>query len=190
MTSPRPRTLRAAALTAGLAVATLALAGCSATNQITTEDQYSASDGVRLTLGDVRASNLLVLSAGEGDVGALQGGLINDSSEDRSVTLAVGEEETTVELGPNETVLLGTGRAAEDGFAEVTFPAVETPPGGLLTVTVSTPEEGTVEVQVPVLDGTLPEYADQVPTALPTTTPTAPTGVDPTLEPTPTPTEG
>lgn len=164
MTSPRPRTLRAAALTAGLAVAGLALGGCSATNQITTEDQYSASDGVRVTLGDVRGSNLLVLSAGEGQDGALQGGLVNDGTEDRSVTLAVGDEETTVELGPRETVLLGTGRADDDRFTEVMFPALEAMPGGLLTVTVSTPESGSVEVRVPVLDGTLPEYATSVPT--------------------------
>ncbi|NUU18876.1 hypothetical protein HP550_16610 [Cellulomonas humilata] len=165
MTSPRPRTLRATALAAGLAVAGLVLAGCSATNPMTTEDQYSASDGVRVTLGDVRASNLLVLSAAEGDVGSLQGGLVNESSEDRTVTLAVGDEQTTVELGPKETVLLGAGRAQEEGFAEVTFPAIEVPPGGLLPITVSTPEAGSVDVQVPVLDGTLPEYASAVPTA-------------------------
>lgn len=164
MTSPRPRTLRVAALTTGLAVAGLVLAGCSATNPMTTEDQYSASDGVRVTLGDVRASNLLVLSAAEGDVGSMQGGLVNQSSEDRTVTLAVGDEETTVELGPKETVLLGTGRGSEDGFAEVTFPAVDVPPGGLVEVTVSTPEAGSIVVEVPVLDGTLPEYASAVPT--------------------------
>jgi hypothetical protein len=165
VTSPRPRTLRVAALTAGIAVAGLVLAGCSATNQITTEDEYSASDGVRLVLGDVRGSNLIVLVAAEGDPGTLQGGLINDGVEDRSVTVSIGDEETTVELGPKETVLLGVGRESEDGFAEVTFPAVDVPPGGLVPVTVSTPEDGSIDVQVPVLDGTLPEYASAVPSA-------------------------
>lgn len=165
MTSPRPRTLRAAALVVGVAVAGLTLAGCSATNQITTEDEYSASDGVRATIGDVRASNLLVLTAAEGDPGTLQGGLINQGTEDRSVTLAIGEEETVVELGPRETVLLGVSDAEDEGFAEVTFPAIEAPPGGLVPVTISTPEGGSIVVQVPVLDGTLPEYASQVPTA-------------------------
>ena len=165
MTSPRPRTLRAAALVVGVTVAGLALAGCSATNPITTQDQYSASDGVRFTIGDVRGSNLLVLTAAEGDPGTLQGGLINEGSEDRSVTIAIGDEETVVELGPKETVLLGVGRAEEDGFAEVTFPAIDVPPGGLVPVTLSTPEDGSIDVQVPVLDGTLPEYASDVPTA-------------------------
>jgi hypothetical protein len=165
VTSPRPRPLRVAALGVGLAVVGLALAGCSATNPITTEDQYSASDGVRFVLGDVRASNLLVLSAAEGDAGAVQGGLVNESSEDRSVTLAIGDVKTTVELGPKQTVLIGTGRGSEDGFAEVTFPAIDVPPGGLVPVTVSTPEAGSTVVQVPVLDGTLPEYASAVPSA-------------------------
>ena len=165
MTSPRPRTLRAAALVVGVAVAGLTLAGCSATNPITTQNEYSSSDGVRFTLGDVRGSNLHVLVAAEGDPGTLQGGLINDSREDRSVTLAIGDEETVVELGPKETVLLGVSDAEEEGYAEVTFAAIETPPGGLVAVTISTPEDGSIDVQVPVLDGTLPEYASQVPTA-------------------------
>ena len=34
-----------------------------------------------------------------------------------------------------------------------------------MPVTISTPEDGSIDVQVPVLDGTLPEYASQVPTA-------------------------
>ena len=165
MTSPRPRTLRAAALVVGAAVAGLTLAGCSATNPITTQDQYSASDGVTFSLGNVRGSNLHVLVAAQGDPGTLQGALINDGREDRSVTVAIGDEETTVELGPKETVLLGVSDAGEEGYAEVTFPAVDAPPGGLVAVTISTPEDGSIDVEVPVLDGTLPEYASQVPTA-------------------------
>ena len=165
MTSPRPRAHRALALAVGVAVAGLTLAGCSLTNQITTQDEYSTSDGVRFTLGDVRGSNLHVLVAAEGEPGTLQGGLINDSREDRSVTLAIGDEETVVELGPKETVLLGVSDAEDEGYAEVTFKAIDAPPGGLVAVTVSTPEDGSLDVQVPVLDGTLPEYASQVPTA-------------------------
>jgi len=166
VTSPRPRTLRAAALVVGVAVAGLALAGCSATNPITTQNAYSSSDGVRFTLGDVRGSNLHVLVAAQGDPGTLQGGLINDGSEDRSVTLAIDDDEkTTVELGPKETVLLGVSDAEEEGYTEVTFAAVDAPPGGLVPITISTPEDGSIVVQVPVLDGTLPEYASQVPTA-------------------------
>ncbi|MBO3085016.1 hypothetical protein [Cellulomonas fengjieae] len=163
MTSPRPRTLRAAALVAGAAAVGLVLAGCSATNPITTQAKYSASDGVRVTLGDVVGSNLLVLSAAEGDPGAMQGGLINDGSEDRLVTVAIGDDETIVTVGAKETVLLGVGRNPEDGFAEVTFPVLEAAPGSTVSVTLSTPQDGSISVEVPVLDGTLPEYATAVP---------------------------
>ncbi|WP_456786753.1 hypothetical protein [Cellulomonas sp. P5_C5] len=165
MTSPRPRTLRVAALVVGVAVAGLTIAGCSATNQITTQNLYSASDGVRFVLGDVRGSNLHVLVEAEGDPGTLQGGLINDSNEDRSVTLAIGDDESVVQLGPKETVLLGVSDAELEGFTEVTFPSIDAPPGGLVPITISTPEDGSIVEQVPVLDGTLPEYASQVPTA-------------------------
>ena len=47
----------------------------------------------------------------------------------------------------------------------MTFEAIDAPPGGLVPVTISTPEDGSIVEQVPVLDGTLPEYASQVPTA-------------------------
>ncbi|MEZ0446768.1 hypothetical protein [Cellulomonas sp. ICMP 17802] len=167
MTSPRPRTLRAAALAAGGVVVGLVLAGCSATNPITTEDPYGASDGIRMTLGDVRGSNLLVVSAAKGEPGNLLGGLINDGTEDRTVTVAAGDDSTTVDLGPKETVLLGGGDAPEDGQADVTFSSVDVPPGAVLKVTISTPEDGSITVDVPVLDGSLPEYATSVPTPTP-----------------------
>jgi hypothetical protein len=168
VTSPRPRTLRAAALAAGVAVVGLALAGCSATNQITTENPYSASDGVRVVVGDVRGSNLLVISSAKGEPGTLIGGLVNDGDEPRTVTVAAGDDSTDVELGPKETVLLGGGDVPEDGTADVLFEAVSVPPGAVLQVTISTPEDGSVTANVPVLDGSLPEYATLVPTPSPT----------------------
>ena len=167
MTSPRPRTLRATALAAGVAVVGLALAGCSATNRITTDDPYGASDGIRVVLGDVRGSNLLVVSEAKGEPGNLLGGLINDSTEDRTVTVSAGDDSTDVELGPKETVLLGGGDAPEDGQATVIFSSVDVPPGAVLKVTISTPEDGSTTADVPVLDGSLPEYATSVPTPTP-----------------------
>ncbi|WP_456846374.1 hypothetical protein [Cellulomonas sp. P5_C6] len=167
MTSPRPRTLRAAALVVGATVAGLALAGCSATNGITTEDPYSAADGIRFTLGDVRGSNLLVVSAAKGEPGTVLGGLINDGDKDRTVTVSDGTDSTDVELGPKETVLLGGGDVPEDGTATVLFASMDVPPGAVLKVTFSTPEDGSITVDLPVLDGSLPEYATMVPTPSP-----------------------
>lgn len=167
MTTPRPRAVRTAPRTAtrrlaALAVASAAvLAGCSATNQITTVDDYPPSDGVAITVDEVRALNLLVLTEGEGEPGALVGALTNNSGEDTTVTLELdGGESVAVDVPSAGTVLLSAGEThGRYGAEDVVVAAVATPPGGLTTVTVSTPAGGRSEVQVPVLDGTLGEYA-------------------------------
>lgn len=171
--------------TAAVALVGAGLAGCSATNPITTQEPYAASDGVRTVLGELKAENLLILTSGEGEAASLHGALSNDGGDDLTVTFALedGTEIGSVDVSAGDGVLLG----GTDGEALLfTSPDV---PGATTDVTVTTATGGSESVPVPVLDGTLPEYAEQLPTALPTTTPTAPTGVDPTLEPTPTPTE-
>ncbi|AEE44735.1 hypothetical protein [Cellulomonas fimi] len=189
MTSPRTRSPRLLALT-GVVAAGLLLSGCSATNPLTTQDEYSASDGVRVTLGDVRASNLLVLSAAEGEIGVLHGALINDGDQDETVTLTFeGAEPTTVELPGGATVLLDG--SDDEGHADVPVDAVAAPPGGTVPLTVATASSGAQTLEVPVLDGTLPEYAGALPTATPTPTPEptpAVTEAVPGAEPTPSPT--
>lgn len=190
MTSPRLRRPRLLAL-AGLAAATLALSGCSATNPITTQDEYAASDGVRATIGEIRADNLLLLSAGQGEPGVLHGGLVNDGVEDERVTLTFeGAEPIVVEVPGGATVLLdGTD---EDGHADVRVEALDGVPGGVVPLTLETATWGSVSLDVPVLDGTLPEYATLVPTATPTPaaepTPTPSATETAAAEPTPTPT--
>ena len=173
-------------LPAAVAVALVGagLAGCSATNPITTQKPYAASDGVRVTLGDLTAENLLILTSGAGEAAGLQGAVSNDGAEALEVTFALedGTEIGSVEVSPGDAVLLG-GTDAE----QLVFESADVP-GATSAVTVSTATGGSETLPVPVLDGTLSEYADLVPTAVPTTTPSAPTGVDPTLEPTPTPT--
>ncbi|MFC8192467.1 hypothetical protein ACFUMH_12500 [Cellulomonas sp. NPDC057328] len=171
MTTPRPRAVRPTTRSATpsrprrlavLAVASAALlAGCSATNQITTVDDYPPSDGVAITVDEVRALNLLVLAEEEGGAGLLVGALTNNSGEDTTVTLAVdGAEPVEVDVPSSGTVLLGgEGSVGRYGAADVRVASVATVPGGLTDVTVSTPAGGSSVVQVPVLDGTLPEYA-------------------------------
>ncbi|MFS0702040.1 hypothetical protein AB6N24_18885 [Cellulomonas sp. 179-A 4D5 NHS] len=174
--------------TVAVALVGAALAGCSATNPITTQEPYAASDGVRVTLGDLTAENLLVLTSGAGEPASLQGALSSDAAEAVEVTFALedGTEVGAVEVGAGDGVLLG----GTDG-EQLHFTSADVP-GATTDVTITTAAGGSETIAVPVLDGTLPEYADLVPTALPTptTSPSAPTGVDPTLEPTPTPTAG
>ena len=164
MTRLRPRTARTAA--AGLALAAaLALGGCSATNDMTTIADYDASDGAGTTLGDLRIGNLLVLSAAQGEPGVVAGSLSNRGSDTEQVTLAVdGGEPVELEVPAGGTVLMGAPDApARYGTADVEVAAVASPPGGLVAVTITTGSAGSIEISVPVLDGTLPEYEDLVP---------------------------
>ncbi|MBT0993176.1 hypothetical protein KIN34_02585 [Cellulomonas sp. DKR-3] len=169
MTSLRPRRpgTRAVAAAAGLAVGLL-LAGCSATNPIQTEHDYSPSDGVRVTVGDVRGNNLMLLTSGEGAPGVLHGAFTNDATEDRTVTVsfagadgAEATDATTVQVPARSTVLLdGT---EDEGRAEVSVAATPVAPGDVATITLETDADGSTDLQVPVLDGTLPDYATSVP---------------------------
>ncbi|UNX55270.1 hypothetical protein MF406_03065 [Georgenia sp. TF02-10] len=147
MAHARSRLLAAACL--GVAAT---LGGCSASNPITTQYSYAPSDGVRVGLTEeVRVENLLVLTEGEGAPAHVLGAVVNHSGEDAEVSLRFGEAgaEVPVRVGADETV-----RLSEEGVTV----DVEAVPGSMLPATVGASGVGGTEVQVPVLDGTLPEY--------------------------------
>ncbi|MDM8083474.1 hypothetical protein QUV83_01675 [Cellulomonas cellasea] len=176
------------ALVGAVALVSAGLAGCSATNEITTQLDYAASDGVRATLGDVTAENLLIITAGKGEEGALQGAFTNRGSADVDVTLTTEDdvELASVPVAAGTTVLLGGTRG------EVVTFTTPVAPGATLPVTLSSGAAGTEALSVPVLDGTLSEYTDLVPTATPSATATAtpsPTATETATE-TATPTAG
>jgi hypothetical protein len=152
--SARPAAVGSAVVGAVLAAV---LSGCSATNPITTEKPYSASDGVRATLGSVTAENLLLITAEADAPGALQGALSNRGDDAVAVTVGVGGDSQRFWIESGDTVLLG-GTQGED--AVFTTPAA---PGATTELTLTTAADGTETFQVPVLDGTLPEYAELVP---------------------------
>jgi hypothetical protein len=155
-TTRAARTLRFWAVpvvVAGVAVTT----ACA---PIETTRPYSPSDGLRVDLtDDLRAVNLLMITAGEGEPGKLVGAFANDSSEDVEFRIAPeGGAALSVPVDAQDAVYLGS----EDGF-DAQLGSVPVPPGAVLpmTVSVSTGEEQTVPV--PVVDGTLEEYAPYVP---------------------------
>jgi hypothetical protein len=155
-TPPLSRRIMPAA--AALAASAL-LAGCSATNPITTSFDYDPSDGVSERLGDVRVGNLMVLTSEEGAAGTVLGFVTNSGSQDASVTLAVGgEESASIDVPAGGTVRLGP-----DCDETIDVDAVPARPGSKVEVDVTSDVGGSSSVLVPVLDGTLPEYADLVP---------------------------
>lgn len=136
----------------------LALSACSATNPATTNVDYAASDGVDLTLGSLDLGNLLVLAASEGAPGTVLGSVTNGGSERTSVQIGLPDADpVTLQVDAGETVLLGPDQEPVD------LDAVPAPPGALVELTVGSEADGTTSLQVPVLDGTLEQYADLVP---------------------------
>ncbi|HYQ76204.1 hypothetical protein [Cellulomonas sp.] len=166
-----------------------ALSGCSVTNQITTEVAYSASDGVRATLGDLTAENLLIVAEAADAPGALQGALTNRGDDALTVELSLEGSTERVRVESGATVLLGggpgEGGADGDEREQVVFDAAGAP-GSTVELTLSTAAAGEETVPVPVLDGTLPEYADLVPEVVeetPEPTATATASAEDTTEP-------
>lgn len=152
MTRSRPPRPTAAVLAAAAA---LALVGCSATNPIQTDRGYAASDGVRVTLDDLRVENLLAVTTAAGEPGALSGALVNDGAADARVTLAAGDSTAELAVPAGGSVLFGTGSGAGE---RVELDEVAAAPGALLEVTVTADTAGSATVQVPVLDGARPPY--------------------------------
>lgn len=144
--------------------AVAAAAGCA---PITTQLPYSASDGVRVELGEqVKAENLMIVTSAEGAPGVLLGGLTNLGEQPAEVSVQVGVQVVDLPIEPGQTVLLGADPGAQDGsaaVAEVSIAAVPAPPGGTTDVEIATPGSGAVAVSVPVLDGTLQPYDQVVP---------------------------
>ena len=164
----RPPALALRLVGAGLAgLVALTVSGCSATNEVTTNTPYALSDGVRATLGPVVADNLMVISSAKGEPGVVSGALTNTGTQTVQVTLTAAGQTTgsTLRVDAGGTVYLGTGT---DLGENVPVASVDAAPGQVVALTLAAPSAGTTTVQVPVLDGTLPQYATLVPSPAPT----------------------
>ncbi|WP_157157062.1 MULTISPECIES: hypothetical protein [unclassified Diaminobutyricimonas] len=149
------RFISAAALAGAFA---LGLSGCSYVTPQATTVEYSASDGVNGTVGDVQISNLLALSEDGADV-ALVGRLMNNGDSNAQVKIAsvdFPEISTTVSVPEGEYVDLGADESfiLEDIDGEV---------GGDLHLFVQYGDSEPTTLNVPVLDGALPEYEQYLP---------------------------
>jgi hypothetical protein len=151
--------MAAAALSIGL----LALTGCGYVNAQQTSHQYASSDGIRADVGPVQLRNMLIVSAGENQPGRVIGAVYNSSSKDVKVTLKGAEgAQTEVPVKKNSYTLLN--QSADAAILSTSGGK----PGSLVDVQVT--EDGTnvnKTVKVPVVDGTLKEYAAYLPGGAP-----------------------
>jgi hypothetical protein len=147
----------------------LGLTGCGYTNPPQTALQYTASDGIHADVGPVQLRNMLIVASDENQPGRVIGAIYNSSSEDIRVSLngAAGAR-AEVDVDMNSSTLLN------ESTDPVLLSTAGGIPGSLVDITVT--EDGTNTTQtikVPVLDGTLPEYAPYLPGGRPTPTPSA-----------------
>ena len=139
---------------AAVAVAGVAIAGCSAVNPITTTRHYAASDGLQVEIGEARGLNLLVVTTAVGAPAVLTGSVYNPNSTDLTVTFSIdGTTKTDVSVPAGMTTQLGP----EDGQVLVTG-AAPVAPGLIAQITIGSTVSGVFATPVPVVDGTLPEY--------------------------------
>jgi hypothetical protein len=177
---------RAIASIVAIGLVTAGVAGCTFVTPIATQNQYDASDGVNVTVGDVKLLNALVVTD-DGETGNLVAQAYNESGERIRLSLQYdvrGTHTVTVSLPANKGTDLGYGSKGQ-----VFLPKLGTKAGGLLPLYVQYGNEPGKQVKIPVLDNQLSQYKHLTPTPTPTRTPTpTPVVTPPVGSPSPTPT--
>jgi hypothetical protein len=182
----------ASVLTAALVIT--GTAGCAFITPQVTGEIKQVTDGVNGTAGDVDVRNATLISD-TGELASLLVSFVNNTPDAQTVTVqyedgATGErvsQEVSVDGGGDEGD--GQGVITSFGGADSEQILLEnvTEPGGLFPVYFQSGDSEGLQLMVPVLNTSLPEYEGLAPTATPTPTPTVglPT---PTVVPTPEPT--
>ncbi|MES1169184.1 MAG: hypothetical protein ABUL47_00685 [Leifsonia sp.] len=162
------------------AIAALVLLAVAACAPIASLKHYDPSDGVSTTVGQVKVLNALVLTK-SGAYGNLLFSAYNPTDSEIRLNVQYGDDgnRTTVHatLKPDTTTDFGYGK-----HGQFLLSGLDTKPGSLTHIYFQYGDEEGSQITVPVLDGSLPQYQNLLPTPTPTPTPTL------TATPTPTPT--
>ena len=151
-----PRLIAAVALSAAVALGTT---GCTfITNQSTTIP-YSPSDGVNVneTGGDIIVRNAMVIATEDGSIGNLVGVFIYEGDKSGRINVDIAGTTLTVRVPADDRVSLG----ADTDPLPIENLGVK--PGANVEALFVSGDGEAVPTAVPVLDGTLPEYADLAP---------------------------
>jgi hypothetical protein len=162
-------------------VLAVGLSACSVFNTPHTQKPYDSSDGVSVTVGDVRVLNAIVFTE-DGENGNFFAAAANSGDEDVQLLLQFesgdGKVDVVIDVPAGETVRFGS-----EGN-QVFLPGIDTTAGSLLPIYFQYGDKPGKQIDVPVLDTELAHYENLLPTPTPTPTPT----VTATPEPSPTPT--
>ncbi|WP_028265980.1 hypothetical protein [Arthrobacter sp. MA-N2] len=152
---------------AAVAIGLLSVTGCAYINPQQTNQQYSPSDGVREDLGSLQLRNMLIISTDANKPGRVIGAVFNTSSSDATLTLsgAGGSQATIPVKAKSETYLNETTDA-------VILSTSGGNPGSMASITITNGSDSRT-VQFPVLDASLKEYQQYLPTASASPSPSA-----------------
>lgn len=148
-----------AAVTAA-ALVLVGTTGCTFITPQSTTQEYSASDGVNVAdTGPVVVRNAMIIANTDGTAGNLVVALVNTSTQSEKMTIHVGDADPVeVELAAGQLISFGSWNTRS-----ISLVGFSGKPGTNVTATF---QSGTVlpsSTDVPVLDGTLPEYSHLVP---------------------------
>lgn len=159
-----------ASLVAAVGLGLLSVTGCSYINQQTTTMQYSPSDGVRSDIGNIELRNMIVVSNGKDQPGRVIGAIFNTAATDSTVTISgAAGSQTQVQVKAKSSSYL-----TMDSNASV-LSTVTGLPGTLENLKFTVQGGGSTELKVPVMDGSLQEYKQYIPTPSPSSMPGAST---------------
>lgn len=142
------------------ALVAVSLTGCTFGAAQTNQKPYDASDGIGSNLGGIAVRNALLVSE-DGQTANLSVSLINTSQQNVALKVSWKTKAGTTE----RNVYIAAGSTQTLGMAKNQFLLhdIDSHPGSLFPVYFQHGSEPGRQIQVPVLDGSLPSYTSLVP---------------------------
>jgi len=162
----RTATRNAAAAILSAALVVVGLTGCTFMTPQATVDQYDPSDGINVTVGELQVRNALLLSA-DGTTASLLVSIDNPTRYGVQVNV---QYENADSVKVDDSLYVNANSVANFGGADdkrLTLTGIDAEPGSLFPVFLQYDDVTGKQLWVPVLDGSMKEYADLVPTAAP-----------------------
>lgn len=144
------------------ALLVVALTGCTFGARIANLEPYHPSDGVGVTMGDVAVRNAMLIANDSGSA-TLVMTVVNRGDEDVVVNFQYGPDSSRQTISVDVPGGASLVRVGDDPGTMVVLEDPELIPGALFEVYAEYGEIPGEIMQVPVLDGTLPEYELYVP---------------------------
>ena len=147
-----PRRVRRLAAPAVLVVATVALSGCGAGNEVQTNQQYQAAIGANLRTGEVQLFNALAVDNGDGTA-TVSTVIVNTTDQDQKLGSATATtlDGTTVPVESATATVPANGTFNTGTDATVVLKSKDVKAGGYVELTLSFDGAGDVRIEAPVV---------------------------------------